>query len=75
VHGSFPVALVEAEADILRELVVRCRLLGFDVDLDVVSTSRGGDFVAPDRASEGVFVLGSPVTVEGVSIVEGEEGA
>lgn len=65
-------ALVLAESAILRELCVRDRLLGFDVDLDVVLMSRGGDFVAPLAAPDDVFVLWSPVAVEGVSIVEWE---
>lgn len=67
--------LSEFKSAILCELIVRSRLLGLSVDLDVVFTSRGGDFVAPDGASEHALVEGSPKAEEGVAIVEGEDSS
>lgn len=47
VEGALPVTLVCLESNKSCELAVRASLLGFDVDLDVMFTSRGGDFVGP----------------------------
>jgi len=75
VDGLLPVALVGADTAISRELCVRCRGFRFAVELDVVPSGTGGDFVGPDCAAEGFRLKRGPGTPEGVVIVEGEEGA